>query len=75
MKSKIVKIGNSYGIILPASVIDQISKNASAEISSTPHGVVIEITTSPSVNAFYDENTDDNIFLYTDLSNELELEK
>lgn len=75
MKSKVVKIGKSYGVILPKNVAAQIGRNASAEITSSKRGVLIEIPSPATEADFYDLNTDDDIFLFTDLSHELELEK
>ena len=71
MKTKVVKIGKSYGVILPESFAKNLGRRTTVEIANTPQGIVID----PLPNTdFYDVNTVDDIFLFTDLSHELELE-
>lgn len=74
MKTKVVKIGKSYGIILPNKMAKELAAKSSLEITSTSEGLLIGTPRGP-VTEFYDANTEDDVFLFTDLSHELELEK
>jgi antitoxin component of MazEF toxin-antitoxin module len=72
MKAKIVKIGKSYGVILPPSFAKNLGQKSMVEITSTTKGISIDPIATTD---YYDVNTEDDLFLFTDLSHELELEK